>query len=215
MLEQRNTGVAQHSASIANHIYQIAHAAHDVCADFALQAAGNGGEVEINARGVNAQLDLIQIRFELCLYHQCAIHRFFDRVIALLQQWLSTREQCDGDGGGACRYGIEGAAVEVFEDVELVLPCQIGGTAGGGPLDVHRQCMPGIRSSEGGAHGAGVRPFLEDVVEQGSAVSAGGGLGELGNKGCQRAVAADGFAQATHLAAAVHVGQSEGLGGER
>ena len=103
----------------------------------------------------------------------------------------------------------------MFEDVELVLPCQIGGTAGGNPLDVHRQCVASIRSSEGGAHGAGVRPFLEDVVEQASAVSARGGLGELGDKGSKCTVAADRFAQVTHLATAVHIGQGEGLGGER
>ena len=75
--------------------------------------------------------------------------------------------------------------------------------------------MPGIRSSESSAHGAGIRPFLEDVVEQGSAVSARGGLGELGDKRSKCTVAADRFAQAAHLAAAVHVGQGECLGGER
>ncbi|CAH1211886.1 hypothetical protein NTGBS_920023 [Candidatus Nitrotoga sp. BS] len=64
--------------------------------------------------------------------------------------------------------------------------------------------MARIRTSEGSAHGAGVRPFLEDVVEQGMAVSARGGLGELGNKGCQRAVAADRFAQTAHLAASAY-----------
>ena len=72
---------------------------------------------------------MIEIRFELRLYHQCAIHRFFDSVIALLQQRLSAREQCDGDGCGACRYGIEGASVEVFEDGELVGPGLVFGGA--------------------------------------------------------------------------------------
>ena len=87
------------------------------------------GDVEINAIGVYIELDLIQIRFELRLYHQCAIHRFFDRVIALLQQRLSPCEQRHGDGCGACGDGVECPSVEVFEDGELVGPGLVFGGA--------------------------------------------------------------------------------------
>lgn len=62
-------------------------------------------------------------------------------------------------------YGIEGTAVEVFQDGQLVGPGVVGGAAGGDVLDVDGQAVAAVGAAKCGGHGAGVAPGVEDLIQ--------------------------------------------------